>query len=305
MKGERIMKRVISMVVAATMLIGSTAFAFSDMKDTENSVLAEKLGIISGYEDGTFKPNQEVTRAEAAKIVSTALGFGEDKIDGERETEFSDMDKTHWANFYICICVAKGVISGFEDGTFRPDEKVTIEQILTMLVCALGYGEYAQKAGGYPSGYMAYAKNTGIIGDKKYSSDDANATRGNVMNFTANALHVPVVAMTGMDTTSFGEYAPVYEVMDGSNGMPLENMLYKCLDVFEVTGTVKAINKDTADIEIASSENFDGEKITKDNVKTVSVKLDDEKAVEKDKEYKMYIRCDLDTEEYSLLSAVK
>lgn len=298
------MKRVISMVVAAVMLMGTTAFAFSDMKDTENSVLTERLGIISGYPDGTFKPNQEVTRAEAAKIVSTALGFGENQKDMDRETTFSDVDEKHWANYYICICVAKGVISGFEDGTFRPEEKVTVEQMLTMLVSALGYGEYAKMAGGYPAGYMAYAKNKGIIGEEKYSSDTANATRENVMNFTANALHVPVVAVTGMDMTPFGEMAPVYSVMDGSNGSLLQNLLYM-FDTFEVTGTVKSIKTDTADIEITSSKNFDGEEITKDKTKTVSVKLDDEKAIEKGKEYKMYIRADLQTEEYSLIYAAK
>lgn len=86
-------------------------------------------GIISGFPDGKFKPGQEVTRAAAAIIIGKALNLNGEK----RQTQFKDVTSANTAAGYIASAVEKGIISGFPDGTFRPNEFVTRGQMAILL----------------------------------------------------------------------------------------------------------------------------------------------------------------------------
>jgi hypothetical protein len=104
---------------------------FSDVPDDEwysgYVKNMEKLGIISGYEDGTFKPDQPITRAEFATVASK---FAE--LTGDKTIDFSDIDG-HWAVKYINLAVSNGWIIGYEDGTFRPDQNIVREEVVTIV----------------------------------------------------------------------------------------------------------------------------------------------------------------------------
>ncbi|WP_182917029.1 S-layer homology domain-containing protein [Bacillus sp. PK3_68] len=86
-------------------------------------------GIISGFPDGNFKPGQEVTRAAAAIIIGKALNLNGEK----RQTQFKDVTPANIAAGYIASAVEEGIISGFPDGTFRPNEFVTRGQMAILL----------------------------------------------------------------------------------------------------------------------------------------------------------------------------
>src|SRR5205823_4092329 len=91
------------------------------------------LGVISGYSDGTFRPDAGVTRAQFAKMLVRALGWA--LIEPARST-FSDVDRDFWAYGYIETAAAHGVITGYSDGTFRPSSGVTRSQIAKIVVTA-------------------------------------------------------------------------------------------------------------------------------------------------------------------------
>ena len=86
---------------------------------------AVSLGFVSGYPDGTFKPDKSVTRAEFVAILLTSA-----KITAENPTKYSfpDVSSKHWASKPIYHAVKLGWISGFPDGTFKPEQMVTPEQ---------------------------------------------------------------------------------------------------------------------------------------------------------------------------------
>lgn len=82
-----------------------------------------RMGILKGYEDGTFKPDAAVTRAEFATIASRF-----DKLATGTKT-FKDVPASHWAYAAISSAAEKGWVSGYEDGTFRPDRAITRAEV--------------------------------------------------------------------------------------------------------------------------------------------------------------------------------
>ena len=84
-------------------------------------------GVLDGYEDGTFKPNGNITRAEFATITAR---FFEATYDGENL--FPDIEG-HWAQDYINEAANAGIVNGYEDGTFRPQQYITRAEAMTMV----------------------------------------------------------------------------------------------------------------------------------------------------------------------------
>ncbi len=85
-----------------------------------------KLGIVSGYTDGSIKPNDNITRAEMAVIVVKAVSLEPAK---EINLDFKDKDEIpNWAAGYIQTAVDSGIITGYEDNTFKPSKNLTREE---------------------------------------------------------------------------------------------------------------------------------------------------------------------------------
>lgn len=90
------------------------------------------LGIINGYEDETFRPESNVTRAEFAALASRF-----DKL-STGTVSFVDVSETHWAYKFIVSAATKGWITGYEDKTFRPDNNITRAEVVTLINRVLG-----------------------------------------------------------------------------------------------------------------------------------------------------------------------
>ena len=86
------------------------------------------LGILTGYEDGTFKPDASVTRAEFATI---AARFSDGELEGF--ASFPDVPEDHWASKYIAKAEKLGWIKGYDDGTFGPENEITRAQAMTLV----------------------------------------------------------------------------------------------------------------------------------------------------------------------------
>lgn len=107
---------------------------FSDAKDIrhwEAVATLTNLGVVNGKEDGSFDPTAPVTRAECAKLITTMLAGGKDFTPETATSSFSDTQE-HWAKDYIENCVRLGIISGRGDGTFAPDDQVSLYQLFKM-----------------------------------------------------------------------------------------------------------------------------------------------------------------------------
>lgn len=92
-------------------------------------------GVIAGYPDRTFRPEKSVNRAEFAKLLVTVLGL--EKGSGHT-AEFQDVPTNHWAYDYIATANACGIITGYGDGRFGPNDPITREQMAVMVVKAVG-----------------------------------------------------------------------------------------------------------------------------------------------------------------------
>lgn len=148
--------------------------------------------IISGYADGSFKPNEAVTRGQAATMISRALGLN----GTQRTTKFKDVSKSNAASGHIQSAVDKGIIQGFSDGTFRPNQKVTRGQMAIFLVrafnltetTAVKFKDVSKSSAAYPYiGKLLAAKITSGYSDNTFRPDQA-VTRGQFSAFMARAL---------------------------------------------------------------------------------------------------------------------
>ena len=97
------------------------------------------LDIIKGYEDGTFKPEDTISRAEFATML--VKGFDQNMYSCTPEKLFSDVPVNHWANSAITAAVHQDLLTGYPNGTFMPNHNVTRAEAL----CALAKGIKCQE----------------------------------------------------------------------------------------------------------------------------------------------------------------
>ena len=150
------------------MFAGAAFTDSADIKvDTEVVDTLVSLGVVNGYDDGSFKPNGTVTRAEMAKMIyvlrtgnSDASAYNDDK------TSFTDIG-SHWARGYIKYCQSLGIIAGKSNTKFDPNGNVTAQEAAKMLLVTLGYD--ASKVGltgaNWASKTNALADENGLLKD--------------------------------------------------------------------------------------------------------------------------------------------
>ena len=154
------------------MFAGAAFTDSADIKvDTEVVDTLVALGVVNGYDDGSFKPNGTVTRAEMAKMIyvlrtgnSDASAYNDDK------TSFTDIG-SHWARGYIKYCQSLGIIAGKSNTKFCPNDKVTAQEAAKMLLVTLGYD--AAKAGLVGTNWAA---KTNALADENGLLEDVNTS---------------------------------------------------------------------------------------------------------------------------------
>jgi len=141
--------KITSMILALAMLTISVftsianASGFSDLKPThwcyEKIMNFLDRGFVCGYEDGTFKPDRTITRAEYVKIVNNFFGYSENE--NIEKLTFSDVSKKDWFAGYVAEAVERGYITGYPDGTFRPNEPIRRQEATVILSRILNIDE--------------------------------------------------------------------------------------------------------------------------------------------------------------------
>ncbi|MGL5035240.1 MAG: S-layer homology domain-containing protein [Microcystaceae cyanobacterium] len=189
--------------------------------------------IISGFPDGSFQPNADITRAQFAAIAVKAL----DLPSGDSTNDFADIPPNYWASPAIRAISKSGLVAGFPDGTFRPEERITRAQVLVILANALGnqttsnpnqfnrYSDY-QTVPNWATTSVSKAANAGILvnyPDSSRINPNQLATRGEVaalMYQTLVKLGNPNFSPMTVGMLEVGtNYAPII-----SNKLVIENV---------------------------------------------------------------------------------
>lgn len=161
---------------------------FSDVIGTEyeDAVLYLKaFGYVSGYPDGTYRPENEIKRSELIRMAFEFSPEAKEKLASLTEPldNFSDVPMDHWAKQYIEVAAEVGIASGYGDGTFKPDKNVTHAEALTILMNLHGLKQAMKMlADEWPDNYIIYALVHGFTKmDMNNSEDYYNpATRGDI-----------------------------------------------------------------------------------------------------------------------------
>lgn len=229
------LKKVLALVLAVAMVFGTVAFAsgtgYPDVAD--DAVYAEAvktlsaLNIIKGDENGNFNPDATITRAEMAKILCTMVNSGDL---APAATSFEDVASDHWASGYIAYAKGLGYIDGYDATSFGPEDPVTYEQVVKLVMAALGYTYKANENGGYPTGYLYVAADADVTKNAPGSGPEP-APRSTVAIIVNNAMNTPV-----MERTSYGTES-IWEELDGTNGKQFKTLLTK-MKVYKVEGKV-------------------------------------------------------------------
>lgn len=232
--------RVLALVLALSLVLGTVAFAsFTDVQAGNDYAEAIEtlaaLGIVKGYEDGSFGGEKAITRAEAVAIVNRIQGLEKAAAGAASASLYTDVAADHWALGDINLATQMGIISGDGNGKFRPEDQVSYQEMVKMLTCAVNYQPAVEDLGGWPTGYLVAAESYGIL-ENTDNLGAAAANREVVAQLTFNTLTAPLMVQEGFGTNK------TYKVKDGEGAT--QTLLSEKLDI--VKADAKVIATDVA-----------------------------------------------------------
>ena len=198
--------------------------SFADITDPQVAEAAEflrLLGVIGGFEDGTYRPDEPLTRAQFCRLAVDLRGEGAQAEVLMGYTFFNDVKSDHWARGYInyasrvTVGENERLVMGVGDGSFLPDDSITQAQAITMAMRLLGYAQKDVAAGSnWYDGYVASARTLGLL-EGIPLSPELPLTRGNAALLFKNLLYASPKA--GEDTffVTLGDAAQVGASLDG------------------------------------------------------------------------------------------
>lgn len=215
-------KRIFAMLLAAGICLGiicsfiPSAGAFSDIGDGDVAEAVAVLGgmnIVSGYSDGLYHPSELLTRAQFSKLAVLIENHGDQLKSSAYRSLFSDVGSTNWALAYVNLAYTEGLVQGYGNGTFGPDDPVTCGQAVTIALRILGYT--TDDVGPFwPEDYMEKASALGLLdGISKGANESLN--RGEAALLLYNLLN--------QDTADGEEYLATYANSTVTSAVVLDN----------------------------------------------------------------------------------
>ena len=204
------MKKILSLLLTAAMLLSClpAAFAASAVSKSVVEQVIRSTGIMVGDTSGNMNLDKTVTRAEYAKMLVAASSY-KDKVAGTSNVSpFKDVPYTHWAAGYIKTAVQQGWLTGYLDGSYKPNQTVTLEEAATGCLKLLGYIT-EDFSGSYPYGQLALYQSLGLDAGVT-ASQGTTMTRRNMMYLFYNLLNA--------DTKDGQVYAQTLGYTLNSNG---------------------------------------------------------------------------------------
>ena len=172
--------------MVTAMLPAPAQAASSTVSETEMAQVLAALDIMVGDQNGNLNLDDSVTRAQFTKLTIAASPMGDSVGAATTVSPYPDVPYTHWAAPYVEAAVSAGYVNGFLDGTFHPDETVTLAMGVTMVTRLLGYTD-TDFSGAWPSGQMTLYHNLDL--DEGISAgQDSPMTRRDAMCLFYNLL---------------------------------------------------------------------------------------------------------------------
>ena len=246
---KKVLALVLAFACAFTMFAGAAFTDSADIQSTEAVDALTGLGVIDGYEDGSFRPDATVTRAEMAKMIFTILNGGNDDASAYENlpTSFTDVNGT-WAAGYIKYLQNSEIIAGKSTTQFAPNDTVTGLEAAKMLLVVAGYSP--DKAGlegsAWAANTMKYANLNNLFEDVTADVNGA-LPRQYAAQIMYNALDMERVVYS----TDISDFKPVVadDINDdatiGGKYMDLVFNGRKVNDPVYLYGTEKEANRET------------------------------------------------------------
>lgn len=229
---------IMSAALAASMLVTSmSAFAYTDVSDGHwaksyiNDLSGKKY--LSGYEDGTYKPDNYVTRAEFAKILTNIFGV----ID-KSGVELADVADAAWYADTMKIAVKAGYITGYADGTVKPDDKITRQEAAVMVYRAWGLS---------PEGSINFTDNNEIA--DWASNQIATLVSKNVISGYADGSFKP---------NNYITRAEVAKIISTATSLGLNKSVTDVKPTGATSGAVHVGNASTKHVSSTADKNYTG-----------------------------------------------
>ena len=196
---KKILALVLALVMSLSLVTIANAADFTDNDEISYEEAADvmnAIGIIEGFEDGSFDPDGTLTREQAATLVTRMLlGDNADRLGVESST-FDDVAVTRWSAPYIEYCASLGLIDGAGDGNFYPAATLTGYEFAKILLTAIGYDSDAEGLVGtsWSVNTAALAMSVGLDDGMENGISSAYLTREEAAQMALNAICTPLVA---------------------------------------------------------------------------------------------------------------
>ena len=224
--------RLFSLCTALCLALSLTGPALAADGDTQLETV-RVLGILTGDESGDLNLNASVTRAEFVKMMTAASAYKDTVGDSTGSSLFTDVKSGHWAGGYIQLAVEQGWVTGYVDGSFRPENTITLEEACTALLRLLGF-DSGSLAGSFPDAQLSKARSIGLLDDLDavqgdtltrqdcvtlfynllVSEDSSGAVYGTTLGYTVTNGEVDYSTLVTADTKG------LYVASDGSVSLP-------------------------------------------------------------------------------------
>ena len=210
------MKKFLSLVLALVMTMSLVTVSAGAKDFTDDSEITYKeavdvisaLGVVDGYSDGDFRPDDVLTRGAAAKIIcNLILGPTTASALSAGTAPFKDVHVTNTFAGYITYCSQQGIISGYADGTFRPTGTLSGNAFMKMLLGALGYDSSIEGYTGanWQVSVIKQASGIGLDdGNDEFVGSQA-VTRQEAALYAFNMLQATMVEYDKKDTIVVGD----------------------------------------------------------------------------------------------------
>lgn len=186
------MKKFMALILSLVMLFSLSTVAFAaDFEDVtidhnqyEAIEILETLGVIEGYGNNVYGPNDVLTRAQLCTMLTRAMYDIHYNIDGV----FTDVPVNHWARAYIDTAYLHGLMVGYGNGVFGPEDQLSYTQTARTILNALGYGKLE-----WPIGVNAVAYELGLYNNVAVKDFESGCTRAHAAQMIYNAFDLELV----------------------------------------------------------------------------------------------------------------
>lgn len=211
---KKLLSLVLTLCLLCPSLIVRADASFADISDPDTALAAavlQSMGIVGGVGNDMYSPNTILTRAQFCVFMLHSLGMKDQVSAHSHKTLFSDVKPGNWYTGYVNLAYSQGLLAGYGNGKFGPDDPVTYGQAATLLLRMLGYTS-ADVGKVWPTDYVNYVHTLEL--DKGLSlSADKGVTRGQAAILLYNTLNTEGKGAKDKFYKTFGETASVQQVI--------------------------------------------------------------------------------------------